>query len=75
MFSKVFGASWRTTTVGILEGIVIAGVTAIHENGLPQDTIGYLGFGAAVLRILSAGMTKDAKVSNAPVPAEPTVVK
>jgi hypothetical protein len=66
---KLFGKNWKTTTAGILAGIVT--VTPQIQAGLAGQNVNWGNIAIGALIAILGAVSKDANVSNAPSPGPP----
>lgn len=66
MWDKLFSGSWKTTAVGIAEGLVLWVIEELRNGvSLPSDTVGWLLWVSGGLRVVSGLVQKDFNKTNA----------
>ncbi len=66
MFDKLLSGSWKTTAVGVAEGLVLWVIEELRNGAaVPSDTVGWLLWFSGGLRIVSGLVQKDFNKTNA----------
>lgn len=71
---SILGSSPVTSIIGYLTIVLAIGQQVVAEQGMPQDTGGWIRLAGGIIVGLGLRFSKDHNVSNAPVPtavAEP----
>lgn len=66
MWQKLFSGSWKTTVLGVAEGLVPWVIEELRNGAsLPTDTVGWMLWISGGLRIASGLVQKDFNKTNA----------
>lgn len=66
MLDKILSGSWKTTALGVAEGLVLWVIEELRNGvSLPHDTVGWLLWVSGGLRVVSGLVQKDFNKTNA----------
>lgn len=63
IMEKIFGASWKTSLLGICQAIVTAALAYFISVATNSEPITWAGFGLAILQAIKGFFQKDYDVS------------
>ena len=69
------GSSPVTSILGYITILITVAQQVVTEQGMPSDTAGWIKLVGGIILGIGLRFSKDANVSNAPVPAEASKVQ
>ena len=72
---SLLGSSPVTSILGYITILITVAQQVVTEQGMPSDTAGWIKLVGGIIIGIGLRFSKDANVSNAPVPAEASKVQ